>query len=292
MALAPFFHRAITIFVIFFLCGCSKVEVHPISFKEAHDKFLKICEEELSYSLITKQVGETYWIYFPTKEQILTYKTSPEGPSFSNEGKAKPILNFIDVQFKENSFYIEYDIGIQKTYTQSFGYLSSYSDKFQEIQSNILSALQQSFVGAEVPPKFIVLTFSNIETGIEMETIQYFDDFKGAYSIIPTISQDEYVKRLVSEIRGNQEAIGDSRGKHIDYRDISMSDFLAKQMVNRINFKFQHSAFPPSENAQEEVLSAVKETLKPYNFTNFDAIYLFNLSSNSKTIIESTKIDL
>ena len=49
-----------------------------------------------------------------------------------------------------------------------------------------------------------------------------------------------------------------------------MPDFLAKQIINRINFKYQRSNFPPSLETEKEILTHLKACLESGKQSNFD----------------------
>lgn len=289
-----------------------------ITIPQAVQKFRKICKEELHINPVIKQIQDTLWIYVPIKKDLLEFKASKNGPQNPNEAKTKISIRFLDTVFKDNGFYITYDIARIKTYARDYGYSSVYSDYYQNLHRGVFSAMQRSLLGVgeisgdikfkdikkqnthkrlintyiktDIPPLFIVVVIADIKTGIELESMFYFNDLKRAYSITANISGAEYMKRYISDLRGNINIIGDEKGKHLNYRQITMGEFLAKQIANRIRFKYERSQFPPSANTKKEILQIVKTTVNIYKFTKFQTVTLKDLKTNQ--IYSISKQDL
>ena len=93
------------------------------------------------------------------------------------------------------------------------------------------------------------------------------------------IPQEEFVKRSLYDMKGKAQWIGDTEGRHLAYNEIVMPEFLARQITSRVNFKYQKSSFPPSNDARGEVLTIVAETLRNYNFTDFNYVELRDLNT-------------
>ncbi len=287
---------------------------------QATQKFKKICEKELNINPIIKQIQDTLWIYIPIKKSLLEFKASKNGPQNPKQAKAKMSVRFLDTAFKDKGFYIEYDIAKVKTYSRDYGYSSVYSDYYQNLHRTVFSAIQRSFFGVgeiggdikfkhvqkkmthnhliktyvrtDKPPKFIVIVIADIKTGIELKSLFYFNDLKRAYSVAADISGAEYLKRYVSDLRGDINIIGDEEGKHLNYRKITMGEFLAKQIANRIRFKYERSEFPPSADTKQEILQIVKTAINAYNFTKFQSITLHDLNTDYTYYINKTQMSL
>lgn len=275
---------------IMFLASCSDVpppEITPLS--GAHGKFLQICREEYKLSVSLRPLKDTAWVYVPLRENLLQIAAGKEGVQKSSTPQERPAVKFLEASFSrtERLFLIRYDIGRQKVYPQSPGYGVEYTEAYRRISRQILSAVSRSYFSAaetEKPPEFFVIVLTDIQNGIEVENTFYLDDLK-KYMSMEAIPQEEYTKRSLYELKGNLEFIGDTEGKHLAYKEISLPDFLARQMVNRINFQYQRSAFPPSEDAEAEILKNAAQTLRYYDFTDFTAIRLQDMPADAtKTI--------
>jgi len=276
--------------------SCSKIESPPSSaqtLSEADQRFLKICQEETELNPITKSYPHTLWIYLPTDKRLIDYKSTKDGPTKSKNFSEKLTINYLDAYFSENTFFIEYDIRKTINYPMSYGYTSIYTDDYQDIQNQILTSLHRAYSGlgldtennadapTERPPNFVVLTVSDVKTGLEIVSLFNYEDFKRAMTDPNSMPQDEFAKRNISELKGHDSIIEDTSGQHIEYKDIQWPEFLAKQILQRVRFKYQHSDFKPGEDAEEEIMTIVSETIQAYHFANFQAVKLYNLQTNT-----------
>ena len=85
--------------------------------------------------------------------------------------------------------------------------------------------------------------------------------------------------------------IGDEIGQHLEYNDILMPDFLTKQMVNRIRFKFTQSDFPPQENYEEAVIGVIADTARYYHFKDFKEVHTDDIRTHKKMIFVPKQLD-
>lgn len=296
--------------ILTLVCGCG----NPAPFvgltrDEAQQKFIDLVEEKFQYPIVVRQVENTLWIYLPIKEPLIEIKASKEGPNKSNQPAEKSSLKFIDTQYDGKNFFVEYDVGNSKAYPQSFGYTSAYAEGFQKMQSNIFAVLQRAyfdvglvpgdvdffdpakektrtdFVNAHVktdkPPEFVVLVISDIVKGIEIINTFNFDDFKRIRSHTPSLSQSEYVNRNLSRVEGNQEAVGDTEGRHIPFTPVTLGDFIAQQITHRVNFKYNSSSFPPGENTVDEIKASAAQAIGAYKFSQFESVKITDLNDGT-----------
>ncbi len=279
------------------LNGCAEKKPEFITPSEATNKLIQICKEDYDINIVTHQMGKTLWIYLPFKNHLVDYKASSPNPFTAKKtDENKPLLEYVEGKFENNNFNIEYSIDNKNNYpVKDRGYSSSYTEEFQTAQRAVYTALVRAYgdsadTSTEKLPQFIVTTITDLEKGLELESILYYEDLKRVSSNPPDLTQEEFLKRYVSDLRGNENGIGDETGEHINYRDIQLPDFLAKQIENRITFKFQNSDFPPSENTKDEIIQIVQDTLKAYQFTDYQAIQLKDLKDNSSFVLDKTKL--
>lgn len=276
--------RALAVILIFLAAGCSKLELPPITTLSAAEKrFNHICQEEYNFTPVTFRLRNTVWIYIPLEKDIFAFKASDQGPSNSTEASKSFAINYLDGSFTDATFRVQYDIGPVKKYAKDPGYTTVYSDQFQERQRAILTAIFRAY--GELPtdkrspdraPDFFVLVIADIKTGLETKTIFYFPDFKRAMT--DQFFYEEFTRRTVSDDPvGDTAIIGDTAGKHLRPKDIVMGEFLAKQIIFRIRYKFQRSDFPPEGNVNDELLGIIRETAKSYGFTDYRGSVLTNL---------------
>ena len=83
------------------------------------------------------------------------------------------------------------------------------------------------------------MAITDIKKGIEARYTFYLEDYRMAS--VEGIPYDEFSKRVLQDSKGSTNYIGDEIGQHLEYNDIFMPDFLTKQMINRIRFKFTQS---------------------------------------------------
>lgn len=272
--------------------GCSKLlNNETVELKEAYAKFQKICKEEYLLECIVKPVGNTFWVYVPIDSPILEFKASektflfdlfnpPQKEANQTKGKDQLSVRYVDAAFKDNKFLVEYDIGSTRTYSKDPGYQNTYSQEYQTINSRLLTALNRSFgdVDPIEAPTFAVLVVADIKKGIEVKSLLNVADLNRVMG--GSMPQDEFLKRFITEIKGNAEAINDKEGKHLTFTDISMGEFLARQITHRVSYHFQQS--PPSPEPPQDIISGlIRETLEAYQFKDFSEISLKDLNDGS-----------
>src|SRR5262249_31545538 len=137
---------------------------------------------------------------------------------------------------------------------------------------------------------FVVMSITDIKKGIEARYTFYLEDYRKAS--VEGIPYDEFSKRVLQESKGSSNYIGDEIGQHLEYTDIQMPNFLAKQMLNRIRFKFGQSDFPPQSNYEDAIIGAIADTTRYYNFNDFKEVDLTDVRSKKKTVLSPKQLDL
>ena len=300
------------------LSSCFPISPPPITtLNEANQKFVQICKDEYKLNVSTKSYPNTIWIYLPSEDAIIDYKGTADGPKKSNTVSEKMGLNFIDSRFETDTFFVDYDISKDRSYPDSTGLASSYTDAYQTKQNGILTALFRtysdleeipgdrdfvdskseiqrekfikSYMTTDNPPDFIVLVIADIKKGIAIKTIFYFQDFK--YYMAGGIPYDEFSKRNISELTGWAAIIDDYKGKHLDYHNVTWEEFIAKQIIQRVRFKYQQSGFKPGEDTEQEIMAIVAETIKAYKFEDFQTVKLLNLVTKTPYKFDRSQIE-
>lgn len=278
-------HLAIGLCLIL-MGGCAQKIEPKASISEAQKRFEQKCHEDFDLLVTTKTVGQTIYIYLPTKDPIFDYEAQKENTEATDKKPSKFSLPYLDGGFKENHFAFEYDvIARKKTKTEDYGYSSSYTDSYVKAQNNLFTAINDTFFNAQAKeserdPLFFVIIITDIKKGIETRATFYLEDFKRYMS--GDLPYEEYMKRFLADTKGGTGMIGDEVGTHIDYVEIKMPDFLAKQIINRINFKFTRSDFEPSDNYDNDIAGVAADTLRYYHFEDFKAVELHNLRLEKK----------
>jgi len=278
------------LFLLIAFIGCTQTAPEePLAHTDPVKNLIRICDEEHNFGITVTPYDHTIWIYLPLEEGFLKMKADPKGFSNSQESSVTATIKFLNGKYGNNDFYLTYDIAPSKAYAKSYGYSSEFSDEYRTKQRHILSAITRSFNEANDPPDFFVIIIADIIAGMESRTILHFLDLKRAY--VDQSFHEEYAKRIISEQPvGNVARVGDRTGASIDMSDMTWPQFLSKQMVFRINFKYQRSTFPPSNDTRMELLTIAANTVSAYDFEDFTSIRLQDL--NADTIFETAREDL
>ena len=143
-----------SILFLFIVVGCSKAPIEPktISLTEAQEKFIAILEEESKLEVEVFALPNTIWIYLPVEYDILDFKAKADGPIASSERTEKYAINFLDGEYDNGTYHLSYDIDISKNYAKSYGYDTSYGQKYQDDQRAILTALSRAYADVERDP--------------------------------------------------------------------------------------------------------------------------------------------
>jgi hypothetical protein len=285
----------VVVFAAVMISGCGKPEPKPkYTITEAHQKFEEKCLKDFNLHVRIKQVGRTVWIYLPTKDPIFDYEVQKEKKHDSKE-TPKYVVNFSDGKYVNEVFTFEYDIvNKKKAKEESAGFNSSYTDAYIKNQNNLFTTIYEVFLNAkpegnETDPLFFVVIIADIKKGIETRLTFYLEDFIRAWS--GDIPNDEYMKRVLSDQKGSSAIVGDETGSHLKYSDMTLGEFLAKQVLNRINYKFQYSDFTPQEtNVDETIIGLVADTLRYYKFAEYTNIRMNNLRTNKKYLFEPDQL--
>lgn len=280
-----FYYLTITLLL---LTSCGRPpQAPPLSSSEAVSKFQSFCEVEFKYPIVTRLVGKTLWIYLPITESFVDMKATPPKPQKPPVAPEKITLSYVETHFENNDFVIRYAVGKNKIFpVKDLGYGTSYTEDLQKKQNNIFSAIQRAFFEADEPPEFIGIVITDVAHGLEVENMMNFDDFKKATANPPGLPHEEFIKRYLSDVRGNPDAIGDKTGRHLSWKEVAWPEFLSRQIDNRIRFKYQQSDFPTSDDAVKEIRQILSDTFPTYAFKDFNSVVLEDLNTGEKTQLQ------
>lgn len=284
-----FHSKIITILLILSLAftGCGKKDkkhFEPPKLSAVNEKFIALARDQFGYEDIqVREAGKTLWIYLPMRKRIVDIKASKGQPKKTVEISEKMTVKNIEAAWDNDALQLSYDIQKSKSYQKDQGYSSNYSEDYSQAQQELMQAVSRVYfefaedirLNSDTPhepkelpgvPNFIMMVIADIEKGVEIESMFYFQDLQKAMSMIPAITGDEFMRRYVAEVRGNMAIIDDVKGEHLNYRDVDMKEFLARQIENRVNFKYGHSAKPPSDDVREELLAVISDALQAYQY--------------------------
>ena len=313
------------------LTGCGKPVKPVTTLSEAEKKFLQLCRDDYQLTPLVRTAGKTLWIYLPSEDPIIDLKASKKKRKtvVVDEVKETYRIQFLDGQFKDGVFHIQYDIALAKNYAKDYGYSTSFSDTYQSAQRNILTALSRAYGDLEkssednryyrkragdiaiadpierakhkrlmqsyakqrpvAVPDIIILVVADITKGIETRIIVAFDDLMRSRK--DYYFQEEFTKRVIMDYpQGNPQIVGDTEGNHLDFYDMPWGEFLIKQILYRINFRYTRSAFPPSDDTLRQLLEICYTTINAYHFEDFTAIELHDLRTDTRKTVPKAEL--
>lgn len=264
----------VVLLTLLYAAGCSPATEKPLSSSEADKKFIQILRNDYGLAPVLFYQGETLWIYLPDENREL-YKITAGPASAAPSTPKKFALEYIKGVFKEKIFEFEYDVITPTKVSSGSGLANQYSPEFSTQNRNVLTAIARTFFDAEKSPEFIVIVFADVKNGMEAAQTFHVPDLKRYYSY--GMPPDEYSMRVLTEANGSQKIIGDFEGKHLRPKPVSWTEFLQKQIEQRVRYKFQSSDFPPNETPATEILKIIAATLNIYDFKKYDAVNLIDL---------------
>ncbi len=250
----------------------------PYTPSEADQQFIKIAKEEFQYDVAVKQFGNTLWIYVPGTHDI--FKIKPSGKPSAPAAVRPFSVQYLDGRFEGRQMILEYDIIPATKPSKANTLATGYSPEFTEKYGKITNAISRAYLNMEALPEFIVTVFADTKNGIEVINTVFTQDLKQYY--LSAIPYEEYLLRVLTETNGSPEIINDTAGEHLPYSEMTLSSFLARQVTNRVTFKFQQSDFPPQKSIFEELLTIVQNTFRAYDFSDFDTVVLEDVRSHAQ----------
>ncbi len=307
------------LFIIILLVGCEKPRPPITTLTAAQEYFLKICREELKYDVTVIPQGRTMWVYVPLRDGIVDFRAAPKNQAPKASMMESWSLSFLEAVFDHptKTFLVSYDLEKTRKYDQKMTYQNKYADEYSKKQRDILTALTRAYfdvgqvsaslavendvvqkmknnphspVSKDPPPEFFVMVFADTKNGVAIKAINYFEDMKMALSNPPAITNEEYGKRYVFEMFGDEKMVGDKTGTNLKIEEVTLPDFLAKQIENRIKYQFMQSGFPPTGETRDEIWNIIAETCRLYQFKDFEKIKLIDLKTQQESIYDKSQL--
>ena len=140
----------------------------------------------------------------------------------------------------------------------------------------------------ENEPHFFCLITADIKNGFQIKQVFYYMDMKKvSYGLM---SLEEYSHREIRDNETGHNITGDKEGAHIDYHDISMEEFLAAQIQQRIKLKFQKPEVEKNADIDKEITKIIAYTIRNYWLKDFNLAELDNLETKGKTILNKAAV--
>jgi hypothetical protein len=271
------------IIILSLIFGCSS-PITPSYLKEDIEKAIQdISKNEYQTDIKAKLVGKTLWLYLPVEDIF----TKPDKPEKYTE---RFIITKSNNELKEDVLRAEYLIKAIPEQDKFHEY--DFSKGIPEKINNVWKVLRRVLFSMErsnkSEPQFFCLIIADIKNGIEIKQISYYLDLKKvSYEFI---SWTEYQHRTIQDAEIAPQIIGDKEGRNIDYKDMTLADFVVGQIQHRIKLKFQKPEVDKNADIDKEILKIVVYTLKTYDFKNFSQVELNNLLTNSKTVLNQAAL--
>ncbi|HDZ77537.1 MAG TPA: hypothetical protein ENH41_05595 [Candidatus Omnitrophica bacterium] len=241
-----------------------------------------ICAKD-NITVKAELVGKSLWVYAPF-DSLVEEKEIPEQPE-----KKEMLLTDISSYFEHSSFKINFATGenkqdtpIEKTYPALTKTASKKIDR-------IITAISRVILSTDAEIDFFAVVASDIDdAGIDFFYIGAVIDIRK--SSVSKISPTEYRKRIITDLRLNSEALGDKEGKHIQFTDIQMVDFLSYQILQRINNEFAYG-LDKEIDLEQTITSICYYVISAYDFADFERLELSDLSTGEKLILSQRSLE-
>ncbi|MDD5595963.1 MAG: hypothetical protein PHY94_06975 [Candidatus Omnitrophica bacterium] len=279
------------LFISFVISGCSYSTAPTYSKADIPKAIADICKKEYKLDLIIKQVGSTLWIYMPV-DQLL--EKSPQ--KFTE----KFTILSDDVQYKNKTFELAYNIKPHPDKEKTNEY--KYSKDALEKVNNVWMVVRRVIFSTEKSdqtPQFFYLIVADTKNafeafgekfGLQIEQLTFYPDFKKVFYGLMSIT--EYQHRSIQESNRFPalEIIGDKEGRHLKYRDITMEDFLSKQIKQRLELKFEKPEVGRNVDIDKEIENLAAYTLKIYGYKDFYNLEMYNLATKNRVILNRAAV--
>lgn len=269
--------------LILFLSACTSSTSPSFSREDIPRKVKDISKKEYKLYLSTRLIGSTLWVYLPL-EDIVSKPARPE----------KYIERFLleDQKNSLNSKVLKVNYLVkptaEKEKQQEISIDKSVNEKIFDVLQVIRRVLFSMDNSGKDRPLFFCIVTADIKNGLEIKQIFHLMDLKKlSYGLI---SQTEYQHRIIQDTAISTQIIGDKEGNHLDYREITLEEFITGQIQNRIKLKFQKPEVERNADIDKEVLRIIGYTLNAYGFKDFNLAEITNLATGAKTILNQKAV--
>lgn len=182
--------------------------------------------------------------------------------------------------------------------------------------SKVIVGASRVLLSMKPRPQFMAVVASDTkEYGLDYTIITWIPDIV-KYQL-ELISRNEFSRRNVIRIAENPQSLGDSEGLHIVKKEVKLEDFLAEQMMQRIQAKFgaeppfmdnfklgkvdaafdkdtfkvfvqierKNLARPVDIDIQKEILKIIAYVIKAYDFKDFLLVEAGNSLTEERAVL-------
>lgn len=237
--------------VLVFCAGCTGS--FSISRAQFLEEITKICRERFQARVTAKAVGDTLWVYLP-------YTPGRGGAGVTEE--------------KDRGLFVEYRIN-------SFNpYKVVEPPELKFVVEKVVGRIRALELRCANPYTFFVLVVTDIsdpKNSADQYYMGYFPDLK-KYRVGKDFSGEGYSRLTWSQEKVATPPFRDGAGRHVNYHEVTLKEFVLKQIPWRIykRFTVEYNKIPYDLTAaekKEEIIHIVKTVLSAYNFKEFKEIY-------------------
>ncbi|MDD5155919.1 MAG: hypothetical protein PHF11_05490 [Candidatus Omnitrophica bacterium] len=266
--------------LLLLLAGCSSSPtVHTYSIENLAQSIQDVSKKEYNLDIKAKLVVDTLWVYMPV-EDLLVKSDKPEKytEKFTIERVESPPEENGDLKFEYMIKTVE-----EKEKAQEYKYNKSVLEKNNDVWKVLRRVVFSLDRSNTQEPKFYCLLTADIKNGFFMKELFYYLDLKKvSYEYI---SWGEYQHRVIQDVNVDLRLRGDKDGDYIDYKDITMKEFITEQILHRIKLKFQRPEVGKNADIDKEIIKIIAYTVKTYDFKDFDAVELDNLETKNTIVL-------
>jgi hypothetical protein len=264
VVLGAFFIAAACLSIVIFVNGQKKKQA-PISREEHTVMLTNICKKSYQAKISLTEKGDTLWVYLP-------YTGRRTGMAETKDfGKERLEISF---------FVSSLNPFAPKSPDEVLMFAPS---ELTHVIQGILGDMNRLSSRLKQPYKFYVLVAVNISRQVVLEDwyMMYAPDFK-EYPVGLQYS-GESLSRLVVSNKQVDSAYHDVNGAHVNYYDVTLKEFVKKQVEWRMYQRFTegYSVTPfdmTRKEKFEEVLDILKKTISAYDVKDYDEYLIKDLS--------------
>jgi hypothetical protein len=280
----------------------------PIAQTDLEKKFLESFNKttKLNYPVYTstKISGKTFWIYIATQKELLTINSTPVTGGVTPDKNVK----FLDItcQYENSSFninyiFLKYSSEEKHKDRDIFQKTVGGTTLYQDFAHAAIEILQKTYysIGDIISDtqgvNFFVICLANIKNGINITFVIHRLDME--QFLLNMLPSDEFYNRMILKADGSKDIINDKYGLHIQYNDISLTDFLREQIVSNARSKVNEmEKYRPQElraldNLDEVILRSVYEVTTKYQFEDFSFVQLLNTITKDNLLVSKVRLN-
>lgn len=268
--------------ILIFISGCSSAIQPTFLIKDVTQAVQNICKKEHNIDVRAKLVDSTLWVYIPFQD-VLVKAEKPERylerfqiadatvESLKNQLKLQYIINKVPEKEKFQDYVLNKEV-------------TEKVNKVWTVLRRVIFSMERS----DRSPKFFCLVTADIKTGLYMKYTFYCLDLKKL--VYGLISLEEFQHRNIQDTEYSPLIINDPEGARFIYKEVTMEDFISKQIQQRVRLKFGKPEVGQDADIDKEIIKLIVFTLKAYNYRNFTEIELYNMVTDNKTSLSETAI--